>query len=436
MLLVGLNYAPEPTGIAPYTSGLARGLAERGHDVRVITAMPHYPEWRIRGGYGGLRRLERLDGVSVTRLRHYVPSRPTGVRRVASEISFGVRIAAEVWGRPDIVILVSPALLATAIASVRARVLRIPTIIWVQDVYSLGVTETRGRPQTSHTAAGIAFVESAVLRSAQGVAVIHARFRDVVARLGVSESRVEVVRNWTHLASLHEVNRPVVRERLSWRPEELVVLHSGAMGRKQDLDNVISAARLAEERGTPIRFVLVGDGSERSRLENSAIGLSQVTFLDPLPASEFQDALAAADVLLVNEHAGLREMAVPSKLTSYFWSGRPVLAATDAGSVTAGELASSGGGVRIDPGRPDLLVEGVLEILRDPDEARRIGAAGLSYQRAVLSEKPTLDRYAAWIEEIARSPAGRGSVRWIRRTLSGVVLKKNKRRVEQRKRGM
>ena len=50
------------------------------------------------------------------------------------------------------------------------------------------------------------------------------------------------------------------------------------------------------------------------RLEAMSAGLSTVTFLDPLPEAEFQQALSAADVLLVNEHAGLREMAVPSKM--------------------------------------------------------------------------------------------------------------------------
>jgi colanic acid biosynthesis glycosyl transferase WcaI len=77
-LVVGLNYAPEPTGIAPYTSALSEGLAARGHEVRVLTAMPHYREWRIRDGYAGWTRGERLNGVRVQRLRHQIPSHLPG----------------------------------------------------------------------------------------------------------------------------------------------------------------------------------------------------------------------------------------------------------------------------------------------------------------------------------------------------------------------
>jgi glycosyltransferase involved in cell wall biosynthesis len=166
------------------------------------------------------------------------------------------------------------------------------------------------------------------------------------------------------------------------------------MGRKQDLGNVLAAARLADERGHAVRFVLMGNGGERRRLEEEAFGVRAVTFLDPLPGNEFQEALGAADVLLVNEHAGLREMAVPSKLTSYFSSGRPVLAASDAESVTSEEIAVSEGGVRVDPGRPDLLVEAALALGGDVELADRLGAAGLRYQRTTLSEAAAIDAFA------------------------------------------
>ena len=67
---------------------------------------------------------------------------------------------------------------------------------------------------------------------------------------------------------------------------------------------------------------------------------------------DFQVALSAADFLLVNELPGVKDMAVPSKLTSYFNAGVPVVAATDDGSVTAAEIATSGGGVRVDAACP------------------------------------------------------------------------------------
>jgi hypothetical protein len=54
-LFIGINYAPEPTGIGPYTTGMAEGLARRGWGVDVITGFPHYPWWRIPEEHRTLR---------------------------------------------------------------------------------------------------------------------------------------------------------------------------------------------------------------------------------------------------------------------------------------------------------------------------------------------------------------------------------------------
>jgi colanic acid biosynthesis glycosyl transferase WcaI len=124
------------------------------------------------------------------------------------------------------------------------------------------------------------------------------------------------------------------------------------MGAKQGLENVVEAARLAERQELPIRFVLAGDGNQREHLERLADGCATLEFMGPLPEPEYLRALQAADVLLLNELPGLTETAVPSKLTSYFASGRPVLAATEPGSVSADEVRASGAGVVINPGEP------------------------------------------------------------------------------------
>ena len=134
----------------------------------------------------------------VTRTRHPVPARPALVNRTVMEVVFGLRAAAARWGRPDVVVLVTPALFSSAIASVRARLGRTPSVAWVQDIYSLGVAQ-------SGTGGGFAgrvarAIEGRLLRSASGVIVIHDRFkRYVVAELGVDPDRVTVVRNWTHV---------------------------------------------------------------------------------------------------------------------------------------------------------------------------------------------------------------------------------------------
>lgn len=399
-----MNYSPEPTGIAPYTSALAKGLSQLGHRVAVKTTHPHYPEWEIQQGYGQWTKSDDIVGVRVQRLLHYVPRHPSSLKRLLSEVSFGVRAACSRWGRPDLVILVSPALFSSAVAAAKMRtVLRgVPHVVWVQDMYGLGVAETGAGGGV--VAKLISLLESRVLRSASGVAVIHDRFADhVEKRLRVQPSRIRVVRNWTHLEELELPSREKTRMSLGWDADLTVALHAGNMGVKQGLENVVGAARLAEERGDNVRFVLLGRGNQRDKIESLAQGLKNIQFIDPLPDLEYQATMAAADALIVNEKPGVAEMAVPSKLTSYFSTGLPIIAATDAGSVTAGEVETSGGGIRVDAGNAVALLDAALRLKCNPDEARALGACGLEFRNTVLAESAAISNFDTWISSLVSS---------------------------------
>ncbi len=399
--VIGINSTPEPTGIAPYTSRMAAGLQERGHEVSVVTAFPHYPQWRVAEGYSGRTMREVVEGVSVTRMRHFVPSTPVGLARARSEISFGWASTTRSWGDPDVVVCVSPALLSTAMSMLRARGGRAKPAIGVvmQDLYSAGISETEG----GSGAVGRVFrrLESRVARRADGVAVIHDRFRDrVVSDLGVDPDRVTVIRNWTHVEPVVGLDRAATRASLGWRDDETIVLHTGAMGEKQDLGNVVEAAREVDRVGAAVRFVLMGDGGQRGNLEAQAAGVRSIEFLDPVAGDRYPHVLASADLLLVNERPGLVEMAVPSKLTSYFNTGLPVLAATNQASTTADEIRASGAGEITAAGDPAALVAKVVAVTSDPDWARALGAAGPDYCAGVLSEKVALDAYDRWVRSL------------------------------------
>lgn len=396
-----LNYAPEPTGIAPYSAGLARGLVQRGHEVRVLTTFPHYPRWRHDGKVPWSAR-EHVDGVEVVRLKHFVPRRPRGAMRAASEISFGLRSVANGVGDVDVVVVISPALFASAMVARRMRTSRRggpPVGVVVQDLYGLGVRQAG--QVTGPLGRLVAKVEGRTLRSADGVSVIHERFSEVVQQeYGVPSERIVVNRNWTHVDSPLDVDVRVERARRGWSDDEVVVLHTGAMGDKQGLENVVAAARVAHAASSRVRFVLVGDGGRRRHLQAAALDTPTIEFHDPWESEDFLGALRCADVLLVNESPGVVEMAVPSKLTSYFSSGRPVVAATDSRSTTAHEVAASGAGVRVDPGDPHALLRAVLELGAHPERAAAMGSRGPLYSSEVLDSAQILDGYEHWLKSL------------------------------------
>jgi len=180
-------------------------------------------------------------------------------------------------------------------------------------------------------------------------------------------------------------------------------MHAGNMGLKQGLENIVKAGRLAAKDEKTMRFVLMGDGSQRKQLERLALGAANIEFLPPAPSDTYSDLLAAADILLINEAETVFDMSLPSKLTSYLMAGRPVVAAVSPLGGTALEVERSGAGSVIESGRPDLLLQEVVAIGADPLAATARGDLGRKYAARVLSARTSLERFSAalWIESPA-----------------------------------
>lgn len=374
----------------------------------MITAFPHYPQWRFVDGPPSKTAESSEHGVRVVRRRHRLPSKPGGLPRALSELSFGIAAARTRFGRPAVVVLVSPALLSTAVAMVKARVLKLPTVVWVQDLYTLGLAEL-GSGRAGLMGRCVIAIEKWVLRSADAVVVIHDRFQEtVVDEMGLDRAAVRVVRNWSHLDDRTPPDRGASRQELGWDPSDFVVLHAGNMGVKQGLENVVEAARRAAVSGRRIRFVLLGDGNQREHLERLAEQVPSLTLLGSLPDEAFRAALNAADALLVNERAGVAGMAVPSKLTSYFSTGLPVIAATDPGSVTESEVVLAEAGLVVPAGDASALVSAAVRLADDPVLASRFGANGRRFRAERLSPQASFDTFTQLLQELA---ARRGTTR-------------------------
>ncbi|MGY1769946.1 glycosyltransferase family 4 protein [Blastococcus sp. SYSU D00813] len=399
VVVVGLHYAPEHSGNAPYTTGLARHLAAAGLRVTAVTGYPHYPQWRLYPGYERRRPREDDRGVRLRRLRHPVPARPTGRARIVMESVFAAGVLGQLLRRrADVVVAVSPVLLSLVPAVLLRRLRGYRVGVLTQDLYGAALAETGmgGGRLTRATAA----LELALLRRADAVVVIHEVFRARLVAGGVPAERIQVIPNWTHVTVPEAVDRDAVRAELGWGEDEVIALHAGNMGVKQGLEGLVETARLAGERGSKVRVVLLGDGSRRPALAELGAGLPRLTFTDPLPDGRFEAALAAADVLLLHEKPGVVEMSVPSKLTSYFSAGRPVVAATDARSGAAALMAASGAGVVAPAGDAEAILAAVESVAADPAAADAMGEAGRAYAATVLTGAESLARYEAWVRDL------------------------------------
>lgn len=246
----------------------------------------------------------------------------------------------------------------------RLRGIEASRILWIQDRYLRGIAEVAGARATV-VERFIHSMASRLGKQCDAVVVIHERWeREVAGQFPALADRLHTIRNWTHVSAPESIDVDGMRSELGWGSvgNEIVVLHAGNMGVKQDLENVVGAARLADQRGLPLRFVLMGDGSQRERLEELGLGIERLQLLPPQDNDRYMQVLGSADVLLVNEKPGMLSAAVPSKMTSYFATGRPVLAATDTASVTADEIRGSEAGVVCRPGDPAELLASVTQV--------------------------------------------------------------------------
>jgi glycosyltransferase involved in cell wall biosynthesis len=121
----------------------------------------------------------------------------------------------------------------------------------------------------------------------------------------------------------------------------------------------VEAAKLLEEY-SDIKFLLVGHGNQEEKIRAAIGGSGNIELRTFFSSEDFPKALSSASVLLVNEIPTLREMALPSKLTSYLASGSPVLAAVSKQSATRKFLGDAA--FMVEPGNPRALADGVLKL--------------------------------------------------------------------------
>ncbi|MDP3713031.1 MAG: WcaI family glycosyltransferase [Mycobacteriales bacterium] len=411
ILVVGINYAPEHSGIAPYTTQACEHFVAQGAEVFVLAGVPHYPHWSMPGEYSGrLRTDEVRNGVPVRRLRHHVPAKQSALRRIVYEVSFGSHAYTQrLPFRPDVVLAVVPSLFGTAAAALLARRHGARLVVWVQDLMGPATAQS-GIAGGASISRVTTLIEGWALRRAAAVGVLNATFRPYVESIGVAPERIHVVPNWSHVER-PGADRRVTRARLGWADDQVIALHSGNMGLKQGLENVVAAARLAMDAAPELRFVLMGDGNQRLALEDIGGMLPNLDFLPPADDTEFTDVLAAADVLLINERAATLDMSLPSKLTSYFRAGRPVLAAVPGLGTTADEIRRSGGGVVVAPEDALTLLRGIQDLMADEELLCQLAAAAAAYSEEHLGEQSSLRRLARLVSLSGAGvdqPAGRG----------------------------
>jgi colanic acid biosynthesis glycosyl transferase WcaI len=404
ILVLGINHAPEPVGIGPYTAGMVAALAAAGHQVRLVTAHPYYPAWRVDpAGARPWYHRERQGSVDIWRCPLYVPRAPSGARRIAHHLSFAIAAlapmaAAVVRFRPELVLTIAPSLLSVPLARLAAWLAQARLWIHVQD-FEVEAAFATGLLNGAGCIARLAHrFERASLGSAQLVSSISPQMCRRLEQKGVPPDRVTEFRNWADTDRITPTAH-ASGYRSEWGlGNRHVALYSGNIGNKQGIEILVEVARRLVAR-EDIVFVVCGEGPYRAQLEARAAGLSNLQFRPLQPAEQMGALLGLASVHLLPQCAGAADLVLPSKLGNMLASGRPIVATAAPGTGIAQEVA--GCGLITPPGDAAAMAGAVVSLIDDGQRAAAMGAAGRRRAEACWSRSTILDGFLQRVQALA-----------------------------------
>lgn len=394
ILLLTQWFDPEPCfkGL-----GFARQLARRGDTVEILTGFPNYPEGRVYPGYR-IRpwKVERVEGFRVCRVALYPSHDRSALRRSLNYLSFALTSA--ILGpflvrRPDVIYAYHP----PGTIGLPALLLRwwfsAPLVYDVQDLWPDTIAAT-GMASNRTALLLLDHLCRFVYRHADQLVVLSPGFRRVLIDRGLPENRIQVIHNWAPDEAPDVSTQPLSRPRST---NEFRVVFAGTLGFAQALDPVLEAAAQCVVSVPQARFVFVGEGVERSRLEIEArkLQLGNVEFVPRQPPSVMPSIFDQADALLVHlKDDPLFAVTIPSKTQAYLASGRPLIMAVRGDAARLVERANAG--VLAEPEDPASITAAVEKLASlSPEDRERMGAAGKAFYQRELAIDVAVDQFRA-----------------------------------------
>ena len=401
ILVYGINYSPELTGIGKYTGEMVEWMAEQGHDVRVITAPPYYPEWQVGARYSGWRYRREQGAAIVWRCPLYVPTQPSTLKRLIHLGSFALSsffplMAQRRW-KPELIIGVVPTLFCTPGMRLLGKLSGARTLLHIQDyevdaMLGLGMA---GKGKGGKVAKLASAFERSGLHNVDYVSTISRSMMNKAQEKGVAAEKVIFFPNWSEVARFRDVSEHdalALREQLGLPEDQKIILYSGNIGEKQGLESVVEAAGQLSNHA--LTFVIVGQGGGKARLEKmvSERGLTNVKFYPLQPYETLPALLKMGDCHLVVQKRGAADAVLPSKLTNILAVGGNAVITAEA-DTELGQLCDSYPGIAVcvEPESVEALVNGIEQALALPKE----NIVAREYAGRTLEKENVLSQFIA-----------------------------------------
>jgi colanic acid biosynthesis glycosyl transferase WcaI len=398
VLLLNLYYPPDTSATARMSAAFVEPLAEK-HAVTVICGRPSYDPTGRRAWR--LWQTEQSNGVSVIRVGSTDYPRTQMARRVFNYLSYvALSIPRALFISCDVVLAMTDPPFEGIVGAFVAMLKRKPFVYNIRDMYpDMAVGGSIVRPGLM--ARVWEKLHRWALRRATRVIVLGEDMKARIAAKGVAPDRIDIVRDGVEESAATIADATFDREIIQAIRGDFrfVLLHAGNLGFYGAWETLLIAAQQLQHDG--VGLVFVGDGAQRSRLQELATGRANVRFLPFFPSSKVSSVLAAADAHVVTIKRGLEGVVVPSKMYGILAAGRPILAVapqeTDAATLSARENF----GCAADPDRPEEVVAAVRALLADPSRVAAMGAAARSAAPR-YARSAEIQKFAAILEATAQ----------------------------------
>jgi len=397
ILLLTTYFRPDVASTGVIMSTLADEFVAKGHQVTVLTSVPHYDVDRTWEEYSGkLIYKERCGSMQIYRISTRAASNKASVfQRLLNYASFSVLSLYQgaLLPKHDVILVPSPPLSNGVIAAFLSLLRGTPFVYNVQDIWPdvavrAGVLKNRTIIQL------LKKMESFVYKRAAGITVISEGFKRNLLGKGVPEKKISVIPNFIDIDFVTPHPKDNSFSQKFNLADKFVVLFAGNMGFSQGLETVIDTAKLLQDV-PEIQFLMVGNGAGRSKAEIylKNLAIKNVQFLPFQPHADLPSMYGTADLCLIPLRRGFTNDSVPCKLFTIMAAGKPAVAAVDLGSDTWQLLERARCGLCVEPEAPKSIADAILYYFRNPTAASEAGGNARRFVEAQFDPAVLADNY-------------------------------------------
>jgi colanic acid biosynthesis glycosyl transferase WcaI len=401
-------FFPDHSATSQLATDLAVHLAAHGFEVVAITSQQRYDD-----PGANLGRMQQHAGISILRVRTTRFGRRNLIGRAIDYLSFylgATALAFRLAGRRTVFIAMTDPPLLGVPAVLVARMRGAYCVNWLQDIFP-EVAERLGVLRVPAIGSALRAIRDWSLRHADVCVVIGSQMAANVARS--CRAPPLLIPNWALEESDQRPDAAASEDsqpnglRCEWGLEsDFVVGYSGNMGRAHRLDELVdSAEALRSQAG--IRFLLIGDGAQRSSLETrvQSLGLTNVMFKPYQPRELLRQSLTLPDIHVASLDERLEGLIVPSKFVGIIAMGRPVLWIGKIDGEIGALVSKYGCGVVVTPGDTSRMTRVLVELRDDfahgGARLREMAERATALWRERFKRQISLDAWASAIERCA-----------------------------------